>query len=211
MIDLERQDCAAISQATIQSLEKQVELLTSEANAREEEVQMRQSEAQATDKQMQMLKSELQVKDQRLRKFQDMALAPKDLSQTFPDSTVQQKFLELTVAIKNFIMKYKRNVPLHSTDGIANMDEHQHAFLQGLTEDGKYLGTAKLRLQGKMFEFLFAEIFDVRPYGLQNRVLEDGLMTSEKLLEKMHARGEAIPTQNFTRRSQRPAANLRAL
>ncbi|KAK8071643.1 hypothetical protein PG996_004991 [Apiospora saccharicola] len=190
LLDAEREDCVAVSQATIQSLEARVELLAADVKSRDQEVQMWRSEVQSKDQQVQMLKSELQVKDQRLRKFQDMALAPRDSTQTLPDSTVEQKFLELTVAIKNFIMKYKRDIPLHSTDGMANMDEYQHAFLQTLTEDGKYLGTAKLRLQGKMFEFLFAEIFDVRPYGLQNGNLEDGLVTSEKLLEKMHARGD---------------------
>lgn len=191
-MDAEQQDRTAVSQVTIQSLEERVELLTSDVKSRDQEVKMWRSEVQAKDQQVQVLKSELQAKEQRLRKFQDMALAPRDSPQTLPDSTVQQKFLELTVATKNFIMKYKRDIPLHSTDGIANMDEYQHAFLQTLTEDGKYLGTAKLRLQGKMFEFLFAEIFDVRPYALKNGDLEDGLMTSEKLLEKMHARGEVI-------------------
>ncbi|KAK8008220.1 hypothetical protein PG991_010771 [Apiospora marii] len=165
-----------------------VEELTSDVKTKDREVQIWRDEVEEKEKQLQTLNHELQVKEQRLRKFQDMALAPRGFAQTLPDSTVQQKYLELTVAIKNFIMEYKRNIPLHSTEGTTKLNKDQNAFLQTLIENGKYRGTAKLRLQGKMFDLLFAELFDVRPYGLLDGNLEDGLVTSEKLLEKMHAR-----------------------
>ncbi|KAK8123028.1 hypothetical protein PG984_011698 [Apiospora sp. TS-2023a] len=174
-MDSEGHRSTTTTQTTIQSLETQVQLLNSAVQAR--------------DQQIQMLRTELQAKDQRLRKFQDMVLAPRDSPQAPPDSTVQQEFLELTVAIKNFIMKYKRSVPLHPNDGDANMNDSQQHFLRILSDDGIYRGTAKLRLQGKVFEFLFTEIFVKRPYGLQDGVLEYGLVSSEKLFEEMHAKG----------------------